>query len=141
MLSGSTRFLTVPTISESLAGRAAFVDVWPFTMAERTSSPADLPHLLLTEPGAVRDAAAPGWRRQDYLDLVCTGGFPEAVALPAGPVQQAWFDGYLRTVITRDVRSFAEVRHAELLPGLLALLAALLPGPGRARGRLRAGGA
>ncbi len=34
ILTGSSNFLTVPTISESLAGRAGFVEVWPFTQGE-----------------------------------------------------------------------------------------------------------
>lgn len=39
VLAGSTNFLTVPTIAESLAGRAVFVDVWPFSQV----SCADIP--------------------------------------------------------------------------------------------------
>lgn len=35
-LSGSTRFLTVPTLSESLAGRVAILDLWPLSVAERS---------------------------------------------------------------------------------------------------------
>ena len=31
ILSGSSRFLTVPTLSESLAGRAVFIDLWPLS--------------------------------------------------------------------------------------------------------------
>ena len=38
-LTGSSNFLTVPTISESLAGRAGFVEVWPFTQARSAASP------------------------------------------------------------------------------------------------------
>ena len=34
VLTGSSNFLTIPTISESLAGRAGFVEVWPFTQGE-----------------------------------------------------------------------------------------------------------
>src|SRR5882724_5186082 len=34
LLNGSADFLTVPTISESLAGRAAFLELWPFTQGE-----------------------------------------------------------------------------------------------------------
>jgi len=29
-------FLTVPTLSESLAGRAGFLDLWPLSLSERT---------------------------------------------------------------------------------------------------------
>src|SRR5215468_12409064 len=46
VLSGSTRFLTVPTLSESLAGRAVFVDLWPFAAAERFGTPGDFCELL-----------------------------------------------------------------------------------------------
>ena len=34
LLTGSTNFLTVPTISESLAGRATILTLWPFSQAE-----------------------------------------------------------------------------------------------------------
>ena len=30
VITGSTNFLTVPTVSESLAGRMAIIDLWPF---------------------------------------------------------------------------------------------------------------
>ncbi|HET8643192.1 MAG TPA: AAA family ATPase [Pseudonocardiaceae bacterium] len=34
VLAGSTRFLTTPSLTESLAGRVAVVDVWPFSQGE-----------------------------------------------------------------------------------------------------------
>src|ERR1700722_1107278 len=34
ILSGSSRFLTIPTLSESLAGRAGFVDLWPLSIRQ-----------------------------------------------------------------------------------------------------------
>jgi hypothetical protein len=39
VLTASSNFLTVPTISESLAARAGFVEVWPFTPGEITGKP------------------------------------------------------------------------------------------------------
>ena len=41
ILSGSARFLTVPTLLELLAGRAGFIDLWPLSLAERTGASAD----------------------------------------------------------------------------------------------------
>jgi hypothetical protein len=35
VLAGSTRFLTTPSLSESLAGRVAVVDVWPFSQVHQ----------------------------------------------------------------------------------------------------------
>jgi uncharacterized protein len=34
VLAGSSRFLTIPTLTESLAGRTRIVDLWPLTQAE-----------------------------------------------------------------------------------------------------------
>jgi predicted AAA+ superfamily ATPase len=38
LLTGSTRFLTVPTLSESLAGRAGLIELWTLSMAERVGA-------------------------------------------------------------------------------------------------------
>lgn len=43
LLNGSADFLTVPTISESLAGRAVFLELWPFTQGELDGSPDGIP--------------------------------------------------------------------------------------------------
>lgn len=123
ILSGSAQFLTVPKLSESLAGRAAFLDLWPFSMAERTSGPADFCDLLFAEPNTLRRANISSWTRQDYLELICAGSYPEAVGMPARE-RREWFDAYLRTVVSRDVREFADIQHGESIPRLLALLAA-----------------
>nr|BFE86304.1 hypothetical protein GCM10020093_089050 [Planobispora longispora] len=39
LLTGSAGFLTVPTLSESLAGRAVFFELWPFSRGELRSEP------------------------------------------------------------------------------------------------------
>jgi uncharacterized protein len=38
LLTGSSRFLTTAGLSESLAGRAAIIDLWPYTQGEAASS-------------------------------------------------------------------------------------------------------
>src|SRR5690606_156017 len=58
------------------------------------------------------------------LNLICEGGYPEVVTLAGGASRQAWYEGYLRTVVQRDIDSFATIQHAEVVPRLLALLAA-----------------
>jgi uncharacterized protein len=124
VLSGSTRFLTVPTLSESLADRAVFVEVWPFTAAERFRTPGDFCDLLFAGHLSFSGAAESSWTRPDYLQLICAGGYPEAVSIDNPTLRQGWFDGYLSTVILRDVASFAQIRHGELIPRLLGMIAA-----------------
>lgn len=123
ILSGSAQFLTVPKLSESLAGRAAFLDLWPFSMAERTGGPADFCELAFERPDALRRPGRTCWSRADYLELICGGSFPEAVAMPIGDRRQ-WFESYLQTVISRDIREFAHIQQGASVPRLLSLLAA-----------------
>nr|WTA71393.1 ATP-binding protein [Micromonospora sp. NBC_00855] len=122
VLSGSTRFLTVPTLSESLAGRAAFVDLWPLSMAERTHSIEDFLQSKLGKPQEFLGTISP-WTRAQYLDLVTTGSFPEAIGMTNPASRRRWFTGYLRTVIERDIREFADIRHARALPRLMSMIA------------------
>lgn len=124
VLSGSTRFLSVPTLSESLAGRAAFVDLWPFATAERMAAPADFCERLFAGPAAFPGSPASSWSREAYLRLIGTGGYPEVVASSDPEVRDAWFEGYLRTVVQRDIVSFADIQHGEVVPRLLSLIAA-----------------
>ena len=80
LLTGSTNFLTVPTVSESLAGRAMILRLWPFSQLELAT--------------AARDAA--DGRRGDSTPAL-TGDHPAAVADQSGgglaPAIERWFEG------------------------------------------------
>ena len=58
VLAGSTRFLTTPSLSESLAGRVAVVDVWPFSQGEFESKFERFIDIAFDNPGQLRDLAA-----------------------------------------------------------------------------------
>ncbi|MFC4058029.1 ATP-binding protein [Planomonospora corallina] len=123
VLSGSTRFLTVPTLSESLAGRAVFIDLWPFSMSERTGGGCDFIRRVFRAPAEVVGERSE-WRRDDYLDVLCRGGFPEALRVSTETSRHRWYTGYVKTIVARDIGEFAEVHHASALPRLLGLIAA-----------------
>lgn len=124
-LSGSTRFLTVPTLSESLAGRVAILDLWPLSVAERAGVRPEIIAQLLTNPQAVLGIETAPVTRHEYLQLACTGGFPEVVRRPVGRARSRWFSDYLRTVTQRDVRELKQVEHMERLPRFMRYLAAI----------------
>ncbi|GAA4514762.1 ATP-binding protein [Nonomuraea ferruginea] len=123
VLSGSTRFLSVPTLSESLAGRVVFVDLWPFAMAERTGGTGGFCDQVFADPTSVTERRS-AWTREDYLRLICQGSYPEVLRLSSPLALSNWFHGYLDTVISRDIREFAHVGKAGAIPDLIALVAA-----------------
>lgn len=122
VLSGSTRFLGVPTLSESLAGRVGFVELRPFAVAERAGGTGDFCDQAFTDPASVTGRQSP-WTREDYLKLICQGSYPEVLRLVSARALRSWFHGYIETVISRDIREFAHVAKAEAIPDLLSLVA------------------
>lgn len=123
LLSGSSHFLTVPTLSESLAGRAVFIDLWPLSMNELTGSDFDFATTLFDTPDALIGETSE-WTRDDYLDGIATGGFPEVLLASSSRTRRQWFASYVRTVVNRDIQDFAEIEKADQLPRLLSLIAA-----------------
>ncbi len=127
LLNGSADFLTVPTISESLAGRAAFLELWPFTQGEMHQEPDGFVRAAFADPDRLLDGGPSTLGLPDYLSRVCAGGFPEAVAM-APQTRQVWFRDYVRTVIQRDIKDLSGARRTYELPKLLRLLAARTAG-------------
>lgn len=122
LLTGSSRFLTVPRLSESLAGRVDLVDLWPLAQSELKESCAALSDRLF-RPGDLRTQALPPASRADVFERVCRGGFPEAVAR-AGRMRTRWFEAYVRTLTGRDVGEVSNIQRVGDLLALVRLLAA-----------------
>lgn len=124
ILSGSTRFQTVPRISESLAGRAVFVDLWPLSLGERTGTTSGSFLERVFDDFAELVGERSSWSRDDYLHAVCAGGYPEVVGLDSPRLRRSWFNAYIRTVTSRDIRELGHVHDARTLARLLGLVAA-----------------
>ena len=128
LLTGSTNFLTVPTISESLAGRVQIFRLWQLSEAELAGvAPTVVDGWFDSVPAA--PAAPPAGRtsRDEYLALLCRGGYPEVVELAADR-RRRWFRGYVETVTQRDIAALADIRRTAALPALLRWTAGLTAG-------------
>jgi predicted AAA+ superfamily ATPase len=127
VLTGSSNFLTVPTISESLAGRAGFVEVWPFTQGEVAGTADGFIDGLFAGTGELGAHRPSGLDRRGLLERVCTGGYPEVHRLPVRQ-RPGWFRDYVRTTIKRDVVELSGIRKVAEMGQLLRLLAARTAG-------------
>lgn len=123
LLTGSADFLTVPTISESLAGRAVFFDLWPFTQSEIDATSVNLIDKAFNNPDSLISNKLSDTNKFDYLQRICRGGFP-LVTNMSERSQRAWFRSYVSAVIQRDIRELTGARRANLIPKILRLLAA-----------------
>jgi hypothetical protein len=113
LLTGSANLLLMRQVSESLAGRASYLTLWPLTRREQ----AGLGRLGLWE----ELLATPD---EDWLDLLATqpktpedwralarrGGFPTpSVHLKTARERAVWFDGYVRTYLERDLQELSSI--------------------------------
>ena len=113
VITGSANLLLMRRVSESLAGRASYLTLWPMTRREqRGSGRCGIWEELLSAPdGEWLDLVAdqPD-AREDWRDLARRGGFPTpALHLERSDERAIWFDGYIRTYLERDLQDLSAV--------------------------------
>lgn len=121
LLTGSANILTLPRLSESLAGRMEIIPLFPLSAGEL------LGHSERFVPLLFEGTVGKSRLRRDKVDLaaalVC-GGYPETLQRSSDERRSAWFASYISTILQRDVRDLAQVDGLHALPNLLKLLAA-----------------
>lgn len=101
ILTGSHQPLLRETVSQSLAGRSAFLKLLPLAFSE------------------LKTALKPSELSQDALIL--RGGMPELAT--SGVAANVYYKNYLQTYLERDVRQIANIRNAAAFNRFLVLLA------------------
>ena len=100
-------------VSESLAGRASYLTLWPMTRREQKGlGRCGLWEELLATPDDewLDLLAATPSEPEEWRSLVRRGGFPTpAVHLTTGRERAIWFDGYVRTYIERDLQALSSI--------------------------------
>ena len=122
LLTGSANVLLLPRIADSLAGRMQVLSLWPLSSAEMVDSPLFNRADWLFD-GSIQTLAIPVCEREQLIQTLLGGGFPEAVGRASQRRRAAWFESYLQAILQRDVRDLANVEQLTEIPNLLQLLA------------------
>lgn len=120
LLTGSADVLTLPTISESLAGRMEVVTMLPLSQAEISRRETRFVEQAfagtLPKPSRHGDA-------EDLVRRVLTGGYPEMLRRGEPARRRVWARDYLKAIVQRDARDIASLEKLDQLPRLLRALA------------------
>ncbi len=114
LLTGSANLLLMKAVADSLAGRAAYRTLHPLTRREQLGLgvPGRWSELFakgVTEWAELLEESAP--IEEDWAVLARRGGFPvPALELVSDDERAAWFEGYVRTYLERDLRDLASVQ-------------------------------
>lgn len=122
LLTGSANILLLPTLAESLAGRMEIITLWPLSGSEMAQA-ATVNRADQLFEGKLDARQSVPCERNELIDKLLSGGFPEAVARPSAKRRAAWFESYLQTILQRDVRELANLEQLTEVPHLLQLLA------------------
>ena len=113
LLTGSANLLLMRQVSESLAGRASYLTLWPMTRREqRGLGRCGLWDELHNTPDAEWREILAGEKdsAEDWRMLARRGGFPTpALDLTTAADRRIWFDGYVRTYLERDLQNLASI--------------------------------
>jgi hypothetical protein len=120
LLTGSANLLTVPQVSESLAGRMEIVNLLPLSQAEiHRRKPTFLKAAFQGKLGKAGETLI----GRDLVDAVLIGGFPEMLRRKNAERRRAWARDYIRAIVQRDVRDIADIEKLDRMPRLVQVLA------------------
>ncbi|RPI45126.1 MAG: ATP-binding protein [Betaproteobacteria bacterium] len=121
VLTGSANVLLVPRLADSLAGRMEILRLHPLAQCELARRAPDFLDTLFAGGFRLRHAERLG---AQLAERIVAGGYPAALARPAGRRRAAWYRDYLDALVQRDVRDLARISALDALPRLLAVAAA-----------------
>jgi predicted AAA+ superfamily ATPase len=117
LLTGSANILALPKLADPLVGRMSVLTLYPFCTAEATGGKADgLARILNLDFADIHP------RGLTITRAIKAATFPE-IADKNDKERSIWFEGYLATILQRDVKLLADLEKISVLPNLLRILA------------------
>jgi hypothetical protein len=113
VLTGSANLLLMRTVSETLAGRASYLTLWPMTRREQLGlGRAGLWEELLAAKDDRWDDVlfSHNAEADDWREVALRGGYPTpALELDTRTERSIWFNGYTQTYLERDLQDIASI--------------------------------
>lgn len=116
LLTGSADIMALPKLSDPLVGRMSVKTLYPPSSGEVFNGECSFLDKLFAGSFSAVDT------RISLNEAIRAATFPEISGKDAR-VRNEWFEGYLTTILQRDVRAFAELEKINLLPVMLRILA------------------
>jgi len=120
LLTGSADIQSLPSVTESLAGRARKIRLRPLTQGEILGSK---PRFFDIIRQRNLHQAMRIFKRDEIMELALKGGFPEA--LDKNQLQRRrWHKAYIDALIDKDLKNISNIRRVKAMRTLVEALAA-----------------
>jgi predicted AAA+ superfamily ATPase len=121
ILTGSANPLLLPKLGDSLAGRMGVLSMFPFSQGELKGKKEDFLSWIFSTEFKVSTFSDLDINKLG--EIIYKGGFPRACSLKSNKEIEIWIEGYLRTLIERDVRDLSKIDGLHNFSYLLKLIA------------------
>ena len=128
LLTGSANLMSFPKVKETLAGRAAIYELFPFSWGEKTDSPKStiIPKLFsckntkefLKKVSSLSSSETRG----DIENEILWGGYPPVYFMKNPHNKRRWYASYLDAYVEREVRNFVNIHNLYDFHKLMALI-------------------
>lgn len=113
LLTGSANLAMMQGVSESLAGRASYLTLWPMTRREQKGEGRCglWDELFAADDDKWDSLLLKGSdKAEDWQAFAGRGGFPTpALQIDSNADRAIWFDGYVRTYLERDLQALSSI--------------------------------
>ena len=119
LLTGSQNLLLAEKVTESLAGRAAILRLFPLSRREAEGCP----RLSLPWEDGREEPSRPPTAFAELWESYLRGGYPELAGNPDRDLS-LWYGSYIQTYLERDIRTVRQVGDLNQYQSFLRVLAA-----------------
>ena len=121
ILTGSANVFTLPRLGDSLAGRMDILHLMPLSQGEIEGKKEHFIDWVCGDD--FRTDQIPPFQRTELWKQIVRGGYPEAQLRKSQKEREMWFEGYVTTLLERDVRDLSQIRDLHDFPRLINYLA------------------
>ena len=98
--------MTLPAMSDSLAGRIEMHHLWPLSQEEINGKKSGFLDILLSPDGKFPDKDC-SW--EQLVENMIIGGYPEALKRDTEIRRDKWFASYITAILQKDIKDLSNI--------------------------------
>jgi predicted AAA+ superfamily ATPase len=119
LLTGSANAMALPRVADSLAGRLEVVPLLPLANCEIQGKPSHFLDNILS--GKIPKTQQTRIREQ-LINKVLSGGFPEALLRKETGRRVSWFNQYILSIVQKDMKDLGQIENLDIMPRLISMI-------------------
>ena len=125
-LTGSANPLLAPKLGDALTGRMALLSLWPLSQGELIGKEEAFLNKIFAEDLGKREVIP--CSKEDIVDRLLIGGFPNMHKANDEEARQAWCDSYVSLTLQKDIQQLSQIEGLAHMPQLLQIIATRVGG-------------